>query len=213
MATHSGYKSLSANDLFKAQYPKVMRWATLSAFVLMAVIFLFSPRYVPNPYRLYRTEMQVTDIQEQVEVPPPPEEVRRPQQVEIEAAPDEEVDEDVEIADTLLGAEDALDFGDMGMGDMGDDFVVSQEKPKLTHYQQPDYPEMARASQLEGTVVVKVLVGPDGAVRQAVVIQSVHPLLDRAAREAALRCRFSPGKQRGIAVKAWMAIPFVFGLN
>ena len=41
----------------------------------------------------------------------------------------------------------------------------------------------------------------------------MHPLLDRAAREAALRCRFSPGKQRGIAVKAWMAIPFVFGLN
>ncbi|MBK7701610.1 MAG: energy transducer TonB [bacterium] len=74
-------------------------------------------------------------------------------------------------------------------------------------------PEMARASQLEGTVVVKVQVGPDGSVLQAVVLTPVHPLLDKEAVKAAKRCKFQPGRQRGIAVKAWMAIPFAFRLH
>ena len=54
---------------------------------------------------------------------------------------------------------------------------------------------------------------PDGSVMRAEVLQSVHPMLDAAAREAALKCKFEPGKQRNIPVKAWMAIPFRFKLH
>ncbi len=72
---------------------------------------------------------------------------------------------------------------------------------------------MARASQFEGTVVVKVQVGTDGKVLQAIILKGVHPMLDNSALAAARRCKFSPGKQRGIAVKAWMAIPFAFRLH
>ena len=81
------------------------------------------------------------------------------------------------------------------------------------HVVAPDYPEIARMSQLEGTVIVKVLVGPDGSVMEAAIVTGVHPLLNRSALAAARKAKFSPGKQRNIPVKAWMAIPYRFRLN
>ena len=91
--------------------------------------------------------------------------------------------------------------------------MVSQEKPVILQYVPPEYPEMARMSQLQGTVIVKVLVGPDGNVMDAQVLQGVNPLLDRAAIAAARRTKWKPGKQRNIPVKAWMALPFNFRLH
>jgi len=202
----------SANDRFKANYNRTMRWALLLAIVITLLFFLFSPKIEITPYKLRNKEIEVTDIQEAVEVPPPPQEV--PKQVkQVEAVPDDEAFEEEEIADTLMDFDETMDFGpEFGAGEYGG-FEVSQEKPKLIKFVPPDYPEMARASQLEGTVVVKVQVGPDGNVIQAQVLQSVHPMLDAAAVDAARRCKFIPGKQRDIPVKAWMAIPYVFALH
>jgi protein TonB len=204
---------MTANDEFKAQYPKYLRWSTVTAISLTLLFFLFSPKYVPNPYVLVRTEMQVVDLPDVIELPPPPEDVPPPPRA-VEAAPDEEVTEDVEIAETLLDFDQALDLpSDFGAGMGGDVFVASQEKPELVNFYSPDYPEMARISQLEGTVIVKVLVGPDGSVMAAEILQGVHPMLNRSALDAARKCKFKPGKQRNIPVKAWMAIPFRFRLN
>lgn len=213
MSSLASYSStVTANDAFKSTYNKTMRWSLLVAIVLTLIFFLVTPNYVPNPYKLRTKEIEITDIQESVDVPPPPQDIPKPQKA-VEAAPDDEVDEDVEIADSLVDPDDLLEFDSFGYDDGGGDFVVSQDKPTLTRYSPPDYPEMARASQLEGTVVVKVQVGSDGNILQAVVIQSVHPILDAEALKAARRCKFKPGKQRGIPVKAWMAIPFAFRLN
>ena len=204
---------LSANDLFKAQYNKYVRWSAVVAFGLTALFFFFSPKYVPNPYRLIQTEIRAIDLPDVIDLPPPPKDTPPPPKA-VEAAPDEEVTEDVEIADTLLDLDAALDTptSDFGMGD-GEVFVVSQQKPKLLHFQPPDYPEMARISQLEGTVIVKVLVGPDGSVLAAEILQGAHQMLNRSALAAARRCKFEPGKQRNIPVKAWMAIPYNFRLH
>ncbi|MBK6897961.1 MAG: energy transducer TonB [bacterium] len=204
---------ITENDLFKAQYNKYMRRASIIAVILTILFFWLSPKYVPNPYKIYEDKFEVVDMAEAVDIPPPPQETPKPA-VNIEVALDSEVDEDVEIADTLLDSEDVMAdmFGD-GSDAGGEEFQVSQEKPVLTQFISPDYPEMARASQLEGTVVVKVQVGPDGSVLQAVVLTPVHPLLDKEAVKAAKRCKFQPGRQRGIAVKAWMAIPFAFRLH
>jgi len=72
---------------------------------------------------------------------------------------------------------------------------------------------MARRASIEGTVLVKVLVGPDGTVKQAVLLRGVNPIVDREALKAARKCTFIPGKQRNIPVKAWMALPYVFRLH
>lgn len=206
---------LSANDQFKAQYNKYLRWSALVAILIVLVGALISPTYVPHPYKLRQEEFEVVDIddQEVIDIPPPPVEAPPPPKV-IEAAPDDEVTDDVEIADTLMDLDTAISSS-MSNFDLGGDegFVASSTNPKITYWAKPKYPEVARMAQVEGTVIVKVLVAPDGSVAQAQVIQSVHPLVNKAAIEAAYKCKFIPGKQRNIPVKAWMALPFNFRLH
>jgi periplasmic protein TonB len=206
---------MSANELFKAQYNKYLRWASLTAVVLTLIGFMVSPKYVPNPYKLRQEEFEVVDIEDQeiIDIPPPPKEAPPPPKV-IEAAPDDEVSDDVEIADTLMDLDQAITSSmpsfDLGAGT---GFVASSENPKIIQWAKPDYPEIARRAQIEGTVIVKVLVGPDGSVKDAQILQGVNPMLNKAAIAAARRCKFSPGKQRNIPVKAWMALPFAFRLH
>ncbi|MGD9548457.1 MAG: energy transducer TonB [Candidatus Krumholzibacteriia bacterium] len=206
---------LSANEKFKQQYPKYLRWSAVIAVLLTLIGFLVSPNYVPNPYKLRQEEFEVVDIEDQevIELPPPPVEAPPPPKV-IEAAPDDEVADDVEIADTLMDLNTAI-TSSMPSYDLGGDegFVASSEKPTIAQWAKPFYPEMARRAQIEGTVLVKVLVGPDGSVRDAVLLQGVNPLIDKEALAAARKCKFNPGKQRNIPVKAWMALPFKFSLN
>lgn len=205
--------ALSANEQFKAKYSKYLRNSTYAGMLLLLLMFLFSPRYVPQPYRLRSSTLEVVDMPDAVDLPPPPEDVPRPQAA-VEAAADDEVSEDIDIAESLFENFENIPVPTSDMGEGGGDvFIASQEKPKLIKFVPPDYPEMARASSLEGTVLVKVLVGPDGSVMRAEILQSVHPMLDSAAIAAALKCKFEPGKQRNIPVKAWMAIPFRFKLH
>ena len=209
----NGYQ-LSANDQFKAQYNKYLRWSALAAVIIVLIGALLSPTYIPNPYKLRQEEFEVVDIddQEVIDIPPPPVEAPPPPKV-IEAAPDDEVSDDVDIADTLMDLDMAISssMGNFQIADEG--FVASSTNPTITFWAKPKYPEVARMAQVEGTVIVKVLVGPGGDVMQAQVIQSVHPLLNKAAIAAAYKCKFLPGKQRNIPVKAWMALPFNFRLN
>jgi protein TonB len=205
---------ISANDEFKAKYNKYLRWSALIAVLLVLVGALISPNYVPNPYKLRQDEFEIVNIDEQeiIDIPPPPIEAPPPPKV-IEAAPDDEVADDVDIADSLMDLDTAISgsLGNIQVQDEG--FVASSTNPVITVWVKPKYPEVARMAQVEGTVVVKVLVGPGGDVLQAQIIQSVHPLLNKAALEAAYKCKFIPGKQRNIPVKAWMALPFNFRLH
>ena len=210
--------TLSANAAFKAQYNKTLRWSMVLAFLVTVVAFIVSPEIKFTPYKLRQEELEIVDIEDQaedIELPPPPAEAPPPPKV-IEAAPDDEVTEEVDIADTFIDMDSALTSG-MQTYDLGGDegFVVSQEKPKLKPggYVPPEYPEMARLSQMQGTVVVKMLVGPDGSVLDAQVLKGIHPLLDREAVKAARKTKWIPGKQRNIPVMCWMALPYNFTLK
>ena len=79
---------LSANDQFKAQYNKYLRWSAVIAILLVLIGVMLSPNYVPNPYRLRQEEFEVVDVddQEVIDIPPPPQEAPPPPKV-IEAAP------------------------------------------------------------------------------------------------------------------------------
>jgi periplasmic protein TonB len=209
--------TLSANAEFKAQYNRTLRWAALIAILVTIIAFIVSPEITFTPYKLRQDEIEVVDLDDQpedIELPPPPAEAPPPPKV-IEAAPDDEVTEDVDIADTFLDMDQALTSGmqTFDLGGQDDGFTVSQEKPIIKQFVQPEYPEVARLSQMQGTVVVKVLVGPDGNVMDAQILKGIHPLLDREALKAARRTTWIPGKQRNIPVKCWMALPYNFTLK
>ena len=63
---------------------------------------------------------------------------------------------------------------------------------------QPDYPEIARAQNAEGTAVVLVTVGPKGnVISQRLEKSAGHPSLDQAALAAASHSSFQPPKIDG----------------
>jgi len=202
----------SANDLFKSQYKKVLRWSLLVALLLTALGVWLMPSYQPNPYVLRNEFLPIINIElmEDIELP----EIRNLQ------AP--VILRNVEPVDDKFGEEDLyIDPGFWappappirGGIEHLDQFTPLSSKPVLLHFAKPDYPEIARMSKLEGVVLIKALVGKGGNVEQTVVLQGVHPILDKAAAMAARRCRFKAGTQRTLPVKAWITIPYSFRLK
>ncbi len=203
---------LNENQRFKARYGVYLRRSTYASLLIWLLIFLFSPVYKPTPYHLREDKIEILDIPDAIDIPPPPKEIPRPQ-VPIEAAPDAEVNEDVDLAETLPDNWDtaALPQGG-GSATTGNTFVAFDTKPEIVKWVPPKYPETARDMELQGTVLVNVLVGTDGRAKTAEVIKSVHPILDAEALKAALRCIFKPGKQRDFAVEVWVTLPYRFKL-
>jgi TonB family protein len=72
--------------------------------------------------------------------------------------------------------------------------------PSVLHKVEPEYSEEGRAAGLQGTVVVQVVIGPDGVARDARVVRGLGLGLDEQAIEAISQWRFKPGVKDGVAV-------------
>lgn len=92
------------------------------------------------------------------------------------------------------------------------DFFEVDKKPVLIKAVPPVYPDNARKLQIEGKVVVTVIVDETGRVISTTIFKSV-PDLDEAARDAASKCLFYPAYIDGKPVKVKMNIPFDFHLR
>jgi periplasmic protein TonB len=92
-------------------------------------------------------------------------------------------------------------------------YSLVEKQPVLVDGPKPIYPELARMSQIEGTVRLRALVGTDGKVHEVIVLQGVHDLLDQAAIEATKGYVFLPAQQNGRPVAIWVNIPFRFALH
>ena len=80
---------------------------------------------------------------------------------------------------------------------------------KLITIPKPDYPEAAKRAGITGTVVVAVMIDPNGKVISTRVV-SGHPLLQEAAVEAARQARFSPMLLSGRQAATSRVISFTF---
>lgn len=204
--------SLSANESFKLNYGRTLRWSMLAAVIALGLLWMFLPRYEPTPYTLRQDYMEWIEIEEP-ELDIPEETPLLPVPVvprDIEPVPgnfEEEPWIPPDFWDPMPVVQAPVDPS------IYDGFVASSSKPRLTFQAKPDYPQVARMSGLEGTVIVDVLVGSRGKVEQARIAQGVHPLLDKAALAAAYRCRFEPGTQRKVPVRAWVSVPYRFRMH
>lgn len=78
----------------------------------------------------------------------------------------------------------------------------------------PVYPRRAREKGQEGRVTLRVRVLPNGEAGEVSVLESSgHRLLDRAARNAVERWRFTPAARAGQAVTADLDVPVRFQLR
>jgi protein TonB len=92
------------------------------------------------------------------------------------------------------------------------DYVYVEELPEAITKVAPDYPDIARQSGMEGTVMVKALVGKDGHIRDVVVVKSI-PVLDDAAVKAVKQWVFKPALSNNKPVAVWVAVPVRFTLR
>jgi TonB family protein len=76
----------------------------------------------------------------------------------------------------------------------------------------PIYPSIAKPIHLQGTVSVEVIISPEGRVESARSV-SGHPVLARAAVDAAYGWRFEPTLLNGHAVRVTGVITFNFRMD
>lgn len=78
----------------------------------------------------------------------------------------------------------------------------------------PVYPRLSADLGEQGTVVVRMHIGPDGRVRSTEILTSSgYARLDSAAREAVARWRFTPAVRDGQAVESIFDLSLTFSLN
>ncbi len=82
------------------------------------------------------------------------------------------------------------------------------------HNPPPVYPEAAQEKGWEGTVVLSVLVQPDGKAKTVEVkTSSGRKILDQAATQTVQRWTFVPARKGETAVEGWVEVPIDFRLG
>lgn len=93
-----------------------------------------------------------------------------------------------------------------------EEFVAVEEEPVRLRIAPPVYPEVATQAGVEGTVLVRALVGKDGRIKDCIVIDGPEML-----REAAVACAktavFKPALLQHKPVEVWVMIPITFKMH
>jgi TonB family protein len=74
----------------------------------------------------------------------------------------------------------------------------------------PDYPELRREFDVEGSVIVNAVVDKDGSTRNICIEHSLRDDLDQIAGRAVAQWRFKPASKDGEPVAAWVNVEINF---
>ena len=210
--------------------------------ILLGLIFALAAHFVAFEWTQYEKEFsgEIVDagdivLEEEVipitmpekkTVPPPPQAVTQAEVLNI-------VEDDAEIEETTIAStEDQAEFVEIT-----DDvpivveepeqeeqiFQVVEERPQfpggdaeLMKYLQKNikYPTLCQEQGIQGRVIVQFVVNTDGSIVDPQVIKTVNPHLDKEAlRVISTMPKWSPGKQRGKAVRVRFTVPVTFRLS
>ena len=199
---------------------------SLGLALLLVTGFFHIPFRSGNDITVSFADQELVHIEEiaqtihEAKPPPPP----RPP-VPVEVADDEILEDDILDLDVALDIDDFLTQAtappppDEEEEDTEPEiFIVVEQMPELIGgivqlLSDAVYPELARKAGLEGTVVVQIVVDPQGKPQDPRVIKSVAEVLDKSAVEAVMKQRFNPGMQRGMPVPVQVAMPVQFRLR
>jgi protein TonB len=120
------------------------------------------------------------------------------------------------VADGTVGATPGGIVGGVvgGIGDAPMRAHLVAQPPVAVSRVPPVYPPAARARQIEGQVLLEVVVDRDGAVEEDVRVTKSIPLLEAAAVAAVRRWRFTPGRDAaGRPVRVLLEVPIRFQLR
>lgn len=92
-------------------------------------------------------------------------------------------------------------------------FEAVEKLPEIITRIAPVYPPLAVKAGIEGRVVVNMLVGKDGHVREVALVHSTADCLNDAALDAARGFVFTPAYMNNGPVTVWVTVPFNFRLR
>jgi TonB family protein len=87
------------------------------------------------------------------------------------------------------------------------------EPPSLLKPLVVEYPQIAKEGNIEGTVVLELVITKLGVVQSVKVVRSDSALLEQAAIDSVEGMLFSPGRSSGAAVDTIMLLPITFSLK
>jgi periplasmic protein TonB len=207
-----------------SNYNTYMKFGTITSLLIFIAMFRININvdrevsFDPIEREIVEMEEIVNTVQEQR--PPPPPRPSAPVEV-----PNDEV-----LHDEILDLDSELRF-DLPMAmtmptppkadadeEEPDVFIVVERMPELIGglaqlQSKIVYPEIARLAGIEGRVMVQFIIDEQGRVNNPVVVRGIGGGCDEAAIEAVKNARFTPGMQRGRAVKVSYTLPITFRLN
>lgn len=100
---------------------------------------------------------------------------------------------------------------------IGKKIAFTQELPKPINMGEVrkaiGYPPVAREANIQGQVMLRILVDEKGNYMRHIVSKAAHPLLQLEVEKHVHELRFTPNLQNGKPIKCWVNIPFNFKLE
>jgi protein TonB len=205
----------------RATYKRVLEISIIISLAILIFAFKFFPHLqdkgmtLEGPQELFTVE-DIQQTKQENRPPPPP---KPPIPIE---APADDVLEDIEIEDTEIDFEAEIEAPPPPPKEEIEEeptyFVAVEEMPGpiggiKAIQEKIIYPEIAKRAGVEGKVYVLAFVNEQGEVTKAQIIKGIGAGCDEAALDAVLKTKFTPGKQRGKAVKVQVSIPIIFKLK
>jgi len=101
---------------------------------------------------------------------------------------------------------------DIDVSPTPDEFIAVDEEPAKISQDAPKYPPVALSAGVEGTVLVRVLVGKNGRVKDALYIDGPEAL-KAAALESARSSVWRPALVDHKPIEVWVVMPVTFKLR
>lgn len=184
---------------------------TLSALLIVFLVFITVSvkRLKGEGYQQVIQLEEIDQTKQQIEKEPPP----KQKIAEVIATEDEKVPDTVTIGTTELNIDSFVpppppDDDNIVL------FVELQNPPEVVKRVDPDYPEMAKKGGIEGKILVEVIIGLDGKVESAKVVDAEPKgFFEEVSLKAAKQWVFTPALQRDKPVRVRYQIPFRFKLK
>jgi periplasmic protein TonB len=211
----------TANDRFKRGFGDWFWYSIAGAALFHVALFALFPTMSAAVDERMVSEMEAIDIPDNIEIPPPPEQIARPATPVVSAA---DISEDITIAPTTFDANPIENLPPPPSSSAGDAdlsaapvFTPMTVRPELQNRADVqralvrNYPPLLRDAGIGGSPTVHFFIDENGRVLRTLLSQSSgYPALDEAAIAVAQQMQFSPALNRDKKVQVWVEIPIVF---
>jgi protein TonB len=89
-------------------------------------------------------------------------------------------------------------------------FIPVERDPQIVKLEKPEFPGFVWKMGIEGQVVVRVLIDPNGKPLDSQILKSTNTVFEQPVIDAVMKSQFNPAQMGPGPVAAWLTIPFKF---